>query len=197
MTRPQNAVEHPRVGATPRRESRRDPHRKQHQQHEQHEQRRGQSPEANAEAEIYGEALTQREVNLFRLLAHPARLALLDAMRDEAACVCHLEALLGYPQAYISQQLAVLRSAGVIEGRREGWNVFYHVCDARLFAVLDAALATLSPADPTFPAQSAKRKSGAILPGCSCPRCSIGETGAADAASCDVRRTSADGQEDL
>ncbi len=166
-------------------------------EHAAHAQRRGQRPRADAEADLEGEMQTQREADFFHLLAHPARLALLDAMRDEAACVCHLEALLGYPQAYISQQLAVLRSAGVIEGRREGWNVFYHVCDARLFAVLDAAAAALSPTDPTSPARSAKRASGAIVPGCACPRCSTGSTGAADAASCDVRLSLADRQEDL
>ena len=152
------------------------------------------------------ETPTQREASLFHLLAHPARLALLDALRDEAACVCHLEALLGYPQAYISQQLAVLRSAGLIEGRREGWNVYYHVRDARLFAVLDAALELLSPtdpahsADPTGPtslAQLAKREPGVIVPGCACPHCSAGAAGVAGAAACDVRSTSADGQENL
>lgn len=175
MTRPYGTSERPGPNISQRRAPPRD-------------QRHG--PLTSADAD---EASTQREADFFHLLAHPARLALLEALRDEAACVCHLEALLGYPQAYISQQLAVLRSAGVIEGRREGWNVFYHVCDARLFAVLDAALAALSPADPTSPAQSAKRSTGAIIPGCACPRCS---TGAADAAG-DARRTSMDGQEDL
>ncbi len=190
MTRTHNTLEHSHPGSA----QRYDPHRD---QHEQHAQRRGQRPRADAEADLCSETQTQREADFFHLLAHPARLALLDAMRDEAACVCHLEALLGYPQAYISQQLAVLRSAGVIEGRREGWNVFYHVCDARLFAVLDAALAVLSPADPTSLARSAKRASGVIVPGCACPRCSTGTAGATGAAACDVRRTSVDGQEDL
>jgi DNA-binding transcriptional ArsR family regulator len=186
MTRADNILERSRSSGI----RRHDPPRA---EHAAHAQRRGQRPRVDAEASPDGEMQTQRAADFFHLLAHPARLALLAALRDEAACVCHLEALLGYPQAYISQQLAVLRSAGVIEGRREGWNVFYHVCDARLFAVLDAALAVLSPADPTSPAQPTRRASGAIVPGCACPRCS---TGAAGAAACDVRRTSMDGQEE-
>ncbi len=195
MTRAHNTLEHTRSSGVQR-------HEPQRAEHVPHAQRRGQRPRADAEAEATRETQTQRAADFFHLLTHPARLALLDALRDEAACVCHLEALLGYPQAYISQQLAVLRAAGVIEGRREGWNVYYHVCDARLFTVLDAALAVLSPADPTPPAQSAKRTSGrtsgAIVPGCACPRCSTGandEASVADAAACDVRRTSLDGQE--
>lgn len=125
------------------------------------------------------ETLTQREANFFHLLAHPARLALLDALRYDSACVCHLEALLGFPQAYISQQLAVLRAAGLIEGRREGWNVYYHMCDARLFAVLDAARALHSPADLASPTQPVEWEPGDAVAGCACPRCATAsaETG--------------------
>lgn len=188
MTHAHNTLAHARSSGAQRDEPQRT-------EHAARVKRRGQRPQADAEAEAKCETQTQREADFFHLLAHPARLALLAALRDDAACVCHLEALLGYPQAYISQQLAVLRAAGVIEGRRVGWNVYYHVCDARLFAVLDAALALLSPANPTSPAQSAKQKSEAIVPGCACPRCSTGEAGVADTAACEVRRTSLDGQE--
>jgi len=52
--------------------------------------------------------------------------------------VCHLEAHLGFRQAYISQQVAVLREAGLIQDRREGWNIFYSIKDPHIFAVLDA-----------------------------------------------------------
>ena len=47
-----------------------------------------------------------------------------------------MEAHLGYRQAYISQQLMVLREAGLIQDRRDGWNVFYRVAEPRIFAVL-------------------------------------------------------------
>lgn len=135
---------------------------------------RGQRPMVAAEADednLTGKALTRREANLFRLLAHPARLELLGALREDAACVCHLEALLGYPQAYVSQQLAVLRAAGLIEGRREGWNVYYRVCDARLFVALDAALTLLSPMGLPAPLPQTRREPGSVVPGCACPHC--------------------------
>ena len=50
--------------------------------------------------------------NRLKLLSHPVRLQILDALRREARCVCHLETVLQRPQPYISQQLAVLRSEG-------------------------------------------------------------------------------------
>ena len=49
-----------------------------------------------------------------KLLAHPERLRILDAVRRGRECVCHLEVLLGKPQPYVSQQLRLLRDAGII-----------------------------------------------------------------------------------
>lgn len=100
---------------------------------------------------------------LFKVLMHPARLAILDELREGEACVSHLEAALGQRQAYVSQQLAVLRSAGVVRDRREGWNIYYHVADERVFAVLDAAQGCPEP--------PARIRHGLPLAGCQCPRC--------------------------
>lgn len=78
------------------------------------------------------------EITLLKALAHPARLAILEALRGGEACVCHMEALFGWRQAYLSQQLMVLREAGLVADRREGWNVYYRVVRPEIFAVLDA-----------------------------------------------------------
>jgi len=97
---------------------------------------------------------------LFKLLGHPARLAILDALREGEHCVCHLEAVLGLRQAYLSQQLMLLREAGLVKDRRDGQNIFYHVAEPRVFSVIDAAL-------PDAP----RRKARAGRPACSCPKC--------------------------
>ncbi len=76
----------------------------------------------------------ERQAQLFKLLTHPVRLAILDILRDGEHCVCHMEAYLGYRQAYISQQVAVLREAGLIHDRRDGWNIYYRVTDPRVFS---------------------------------------------------------------
>ena len=69
----------------------------------------------------------EAQAQLLKVLTHPARLAILDILRDGEHCVCHMEAHLGFRQAYISQQLMVLKEAGLIQDRRDGWNVFYHI----------------------------------------------------------------------
>lgn len=100
---------------------------------------------------------------LFKVLGNPARLAILDVLRDGEQCVCHIEAVLGLRQAYISQHLMLLREAGLVADRRDGLNIFYRVDDPGLFRVIDAAL------------PDARRKSDgrarARRPACDCPKC--------------------------
>ena len=78
------------------------------------------------------------QTQVFKILTHPARIAILNILRDGEHCVCHMEAYLGFRQSYISQQLAVLREAGLVQDRRDGWNIFYRVVNPDIYTVLDA-----------------------------------------------------------
>ncbi len=103
------------------------------------------------------------QAKLFKALMHPARLAILDVLRTGEACVCHLEAALGYRQAYLSQQLMVLRESGLVDDQRDGWNVYYRVSKPEVFSVIDAARATLDDRKrTTLPS---------IIASCACPHC--------------------------
>ena len=52
----------------------------------------------------------QQEEQLFKVLSHPARLAILDELRRDEACVCHLEAKLGVPAGlYIAAVIRITR----------------------------------------------------------------------------------------
>ena len=104
--------------------------------------------------------------SLFKALAHPARVAILDTLRTGEQCVCHIEACLGYRQAYISQQLAVLREAGLIQDHRDGLNIYYRIIRPEVFALIDVARTMVGiplPRNP-FTAQRAA---------CPCPKCAI------------------------
>ena len=100
----------------------------------------------------------------FRVLMHPARLEILELLRDGEHCVCHLEAALGYRQAYISQQVSVLREAGLIQERRDGPNHYYRVIKPQVFAVLDAA-------QPLSGNPKSKRRAANRAVECPCPQC--------------------------
>ena len=110
------------------------------------------------------ETSTEQQARLFRALMHPARLAILEALHGGEQCVCHLEARLDYRQAYLSQQLAVLREAGLVRDHREGWNVYYLVAQPDVFSLLDTARAMVggAPAPATLPTR---------LADCPCPKC--------------------------
>ncbi len=113
----------------------------------------------------------EESARLFKTLMHPVRLEILEALRDGEHCVCHIEAALGYRQAYISQQLSVLREAGLVQDRRDGWNIYYRVTQPQVFALLDIAMTM-------FGGQPSKQKMvhGAGLSNCPCPRCVSAET---------------------
>ena len=99
-----------------------------------------------------------------KLLAHAERLRILDAVRRDAECVCHLEALLGKPQPYVSQQLRLLREAGLIEDRKQGQNVYYALVDREVRAWLDAVL---GPAEGEMPDLAYHKR----VIACPCPKC--------------------------
>jgi DNA-binding transcriptional ArsR family regulator len=108
----------------------------------------------------------EQQASLLKTLTHPARLAIINILRDGEHCVCHMEAHLGFRQSYISQQLMVLREAGLIQDRRDGWNVYYRVAEPRIFEIL-SALEQIIPV--TRDPDSQKR-----VVACPCPKCNPG-----------------------
>ena len=109
------------------------------------------------------------QARLFRALAHPVRLRILDVLAQQEACVCHLTALLGQRQPYVSQQLATLRDAGLVADRREGTLIYYRLADEHLARLIDEGkelvrdLAGEPFAFPPIPQEA--------LDNCPCPRC--------------------------
>ncbi|MEP7284835.1 MAG: metalloregulator ArsR/SmtB family transcription factor [Chloroflexota bacterium] len=101
---------------------------------------------------------------LFKALVHPARIAILDILRNGEQCVCHLEANLGYRQAYISQQLAVLREAGLIQDHRDGLNIYYRIVRPEVFALIDVGRAMVGMEISRSPLNAPQTA-------CPCPRC--------------------------
>ncbi len=101
----------------------------------------------------------ERESARFKALGHPVRLQILDLLRRGEACVCHMELELDKRQAYISQQLMVLRESGLVEARKEGMKVFYNLADERLGDLLEQTLGPIPAGEPVG------------LTGCPCEVC--------------------------
>ena len=109
------------------------------------------------------------QAQVFKVLTHPARIAILEILRNGEHCVCHMEAHLGLRQAYISQQLAVLREAGLIQDRRDGWNIYYRVVDTRIYELLDCVQKITGQETPDVNQADFH---------CTCPRCEAEQSSA-------------------
>jgi ArsR family transcriptional regulator len=72
-------------------------------------------------------AIAQFEVSaeVFKALAHPARLLMVDELSRGERCVCELAALVGSEMPTVSRHLAQLKHAGIVEDDKRGAQVFY------------------------------------------------------------------------
>lgn len=84
------------------------------------------------------------KANLFRVLGHPARVLILELLREGERSVGALQAELDLDSGGTSQHLAALRRIGLVESRREGTSVYYRVADERVFDLLEAGRAIIS-----------------------------------------------------
>ncbi len=73
--------------------------------------------------------LSEVKADLFKALAHPARVRALEVLVDGEHTVSDLQPLVGIESSHLSQQLAVLRRAGLVTTRKEGSSVVYALSD--------------------------------------------------------------------
>ncbi len=66
---------------------------------------------------------------LFRALGDETRLRIVALLSHGELCVCHVQHALGLTQPNASQQLAVLRNAGIVSSRRQGGWVYYRLSE--------------------------------------------------------------------
>jgi ArsR family transcriptional regulator len=76
----------------------------------------------------------KRQAQIFKALAHPSRLAMLEALGGGERCVCDLQKLVGSDMSTVSKHLSVLKAAGLVEDRKEGLWVHYRL---RVLCVLE------------------------------------------------------------
>ncbi len=86
----------------------------------------------------------EARANIFKALAHPARLFIVDELaRTGERCVCELTEMIGSDMSTVSRHLAVLRNAGLIEDEKRGAMVYYRVrmkCVLRFFGCIESVL---------------------------------------------------------
>lgn len=81
----------------------------------------------------------QVKADFFKTLGHPARIRVLELLRDGEHSVAELIPAVGIEPSHLSHQLGILRRAGILQARKEGAAVLYTVSDPRIFDLLQVA----------------------------------------------------------
>jgi DNA-binding transcriptional ArsR family regulator len=103
--------------------------------------------------------------NLLTSIGNPVRVQILLAIGTGEACVCHLEALLGLRQAYISQQLMILRKQKIISSRREGKYVYCQLAKPEILEIIRSAGEIAGIEEDALLVQEPSN--------CECPKCKM------------------------
>ncbi len=72
------------------------------------------------------------QAEICKVLANPRRLEVLYALKDGERSVGEIVRLIGISKANLSQHLAVMRTAGIVNARREGVNIYYSVASEKI-----------------------------------------------------------------
>jgi len=78
----------------------------------------------------------RRAAEIIKLLGHPERLKIVEVLEGGEATVSDIQEALGLPQAIVSQHLARLRGADVVEARRDGVHVHYRLIEQKVHHIL-------------------------------------------------------------
>jgi ArsR family transcriptional regulator len=81
--------------------------------------------------------------HMFKALAHPMRIFMLEKLKDRPWCVCELAVEVGIDKSVASKHLSQLKDAGLVDDEKRGTLVEYHLtapCVLNLAACAEAAV---------------------------------------------------------
>ena len=81
----------------------------------------------------------QVKAEFFKTLAHPARIRVLELLREGDRTVGELIPEVGIEASHLSQQLGIMRRANLVQSRKDGATVVYSVSNPMIFELLDVA----------------------------------------------------------
>ena len=93
-------------------------------------------------------SLHHGEAELFRTLGHPVRIRVLELLEERPMAVRELLADIDVESSSLSQQLAVLRRAGLVTSTRRGGTVEYALATPRVAELLEVGRALLQVLEP-------------------------------------------------
>ena len=91
-----------------------------------------------------GQPITEAKAELFKALAHPARVRVLELLADGERTMGELAEQTGLEPSHLSQHVTVLRRAGIVDSRRVRTSVICELRDPQTAELLAVARRLLS-----------------------------------------------------
>jgi len=77
------------------------------------------------------------EVDIFKALADPTRLKILDCIKNGEKCICKIIPYTGKSQPCVSQHLKVMKHASIIDERKDGTKIMIKASNDEIFKIVD------------------------------------------------------------
>jgi ArsR family transcriptional regulator len=77
------------------------------------------------------------KVEVFKALADPTRLKILESIEKGERCICEIIPYTGKSQPNVSQHLKVMKHASIIKERKDGTRIMIKVSDKKIFKIID------------------------------------------------------------
>lgn len=82
--------------------------------------------------------LIRFRAKIFKALADPIRLEIIEFLRGGEKCVCEIVPSMGIIQPLVSRHMKILKDCGLVNDRKEGNKRLYSITDPRIFETIDA-----------------------------------------------------------
>ena len=83
------------------------------------------------------DAFYKKSSGVFKALAHPTRLKILEILKEREECVCKIYEALDLEQSNVSQHLKVLRDNDILKTRREGPMIMYRISRPEIISIIE------------------------------------------------------------
>ena len=77
------------------------------------------------------------EVEIFKALADPTRLKILECVQNGEKCICEIIPYTGKSQPNVSQHLKVMKHAGIIDERKDGTRIMIKASNNEIYNIID------------------------------------------------------------
>ncbi len=79
------------------------------------------------------------KIEIFKALADPTRLKILNCIRNQEKCICEVIPYTGKSQPNVSLHLKILKQAGLINERKDGTKIMLRIANKDVFTLIDIA----------------------------------------------------------